>query len=379
MNDPWEKHSGARQRDWARVLIWSLLIMVAVLALWPSAKSWLYPPPAPREVTARGDLASDEQTTIQIFESVSRAVVNITTTQRVRDLWTRRVFDQPSGTGSGFVWDDNGHVVTNFHVIAGASSATVGLDSGRSFRATLVGASPEHDLAVLKIDVPFDPPPPVPIGSSGDLKVGQKVFAIGNPFGLDHTLTTGIISALNRTIPSNNGPDIENLIQTDAAINPGNSGGPLIDSAGRLIGINTAIYSPSGASAGIGFSVPVDTVNQVIPQLIANGKLVRPVIGISADDEVSRQFLAEQGINGVMILGVSPDSPAAAAGLRPALRTRDGRVALGDVLVALEGEPLPNMAALTRQLEKRAVGDLVVLTIWRDGQLLPVELALAAP
>jgi S1-C subfamily serine protease len=229
-----------------------------------------------RTVTARGDLAEDEKATIALFEKARGSVVFITTSQLVRDAWTRNVFQVPRGSGSGFIWDDAGHVVTNYHVIRGASQATVKLADGRDYAAGLVGVSEEHDIAVLRIGVGFKRPPPVPIGTSADLRVGQKVFAIGNPFGLDWTLTSGIVSALDRALPGEEpGGAIEHLIQTDAAINPGNSGGPLLDSAGRLIGINTAIYSPSGASAGIGFSVPVDTVRRVVPQLIAAGEPLR--------------------------------------------------------------------------------------------------------
>ncbi|MER2622846.1 MAG: trypsin-like peptidase domain-containing protein, partial [Accumulibacter sp.] len=204
---------------------------------------------------------------IELFEHARDSVVFITTKAQVRDYWTRNVFMVPRGAGSGFIRDAAGHVITNYHVIENASEASVKLADGRSYQALLAGVSPAHDIAVLRIGVGFRRPPAVPIGRSADLKVGQKVFAIGNPFGLDWTLTTGIISALDRSLGGEKGGTIEHLIQTDAAINPGNSGGPLLDSAGRLIGINTAIYSPSGASAGIGFAVPVDTVNRVVPQL----------------------------------------------------------------------------------------------------------------
>ncbi|MGR52657.1 2-alkenal reductase, partial [Escherichia coli] len=211
---------------------------------------------------------------------------------------------------------DAGHVVTNFHVIQGASSATVKLADGRDYQAALVGASPAHDIAVLKIGVGFKRPPAVPVGTSADLKVGQKVFAIGNPFGLDWTLTTGIVSALDRTLSGDaSGPAIDHLIQTDAAINPGNSGGPLLDSAGRLIGINTAIYSPSGASAGIGFAVPVDTVMRVVPQLIKTGKYIRPALGIEVDEQLNARLQALTGSKGVFVLRVTPGSAAHRAGL----------------------------------------------------------------
>ena len=238
------------------------------------------PAPTPRLVSARGDLAADEKATIDLFERASPSVVYISTRRRVVDFWRRDVRNVPQGTGSGFIWDEAGHVVTNYHVIEGASQAEVRLNDGRTYDAGLVGASPMHDLAVLRINVPIDRPPAVPLGSSGDLRVGQKVFAIGNPFGLDYTLTSGLVSALDRSLSEGSGIAIRHLIQTDAAINPGNSGGPLLDSAGRLIGINTAIYSPSGASVGIGFAVPVDTVNRVVPQLIAEGEYRGPSLGV---------------------------------------------------------------------------------------------------
>jgi S1-C subfamily serine protease len=226
----------------------------------------------PRRVAARGDLSADEKATIELFQKARGSVVYINTSERVLDLWTRNVFVIPKGTGSGFVWDEDGDIVTNFHVIAGAADARVRLSDGRDFGARLAGASPAHDLAVLRVAASSSLTP-VLVGTSSDLKVGQKVFAIGNPFGLDWTLTTGIVSALDRSLPAEDGRSlIEHLIQTDAAINPGNSGGPLLDSAGRLIGINAAIFSPSGASAGVGFAVPVDTVNTVVPRLIAHGK-----------------------------------------------------------------------------------------------------------
>ena len=262
-----------------------------------------------RPVAPRGPLLADERATIDIFERASPSVVYITTLQHVRDFFSRNVMRVPQGTGSGFIWDELGHVVTNYHVIEGAQEAEITLADQRTFSATLVGASPEHDLAVLHIDVDFNGPPPLPVGSSADLRVGQGVLAIGNPFGLDHTLTTGVISALNRTIDDDRGGTVDNLIQTDAAINPGNSGGPLIDTAGRLIGINTMIYSPSGAYAGIGFAVPVDMINRVVPRLIAFGRYVRPTLGISANDDVSRRLLYDSDTQGVVVLEVAPGSP----------------------------------------------------------------------
>ena len=266
----------------------------------------------PRPVDRRLPLPADEQATIELFERSRSSVAYITTQARVVDPWTRNMFDIPRGTGSGFAWDERGHIVTNFHVVAGAAGATVRLSDGRDVPASLVGVSPDHDLAVIKVEVP-KPPPPLPIGSSHDLRVGQKTFAIGNPFGLDWTLTTGIVSALDRSLPARDGRLIEHLIQTDAAINPGNSGGPLLDSAGRLIGVNTAIFSPSGASAGVGFAVHVDTVNRVVPQLIARGKYSRPTLGIDVDEDVNRVLMESVGKEGVAVLRVRPGSAAAAA------------------------------------------------------------------
>jgi S1-C subfamily serine protease len=285
----------------------------------------------------------------------------------------------PQGTGSGFFWDEQGRVVTNFHVIRGAQEALVRLGDQRSFQARLVGASPEHDIAVLQIDVPTDLPPPIPVGSSAELRVGQQVLAIGNPFGLDHTLTTGIVSALNRTVDNESGGVIENVIQTDAAINPGNSGGPLIDSAGRLVGINTMIYSPSGAYAGIGFAVPVDTVNRVVSRIVAYGRYVRPTLGISANDDVSTRLL-ERDTNGVLVLGVTANSPAARAGLRATEMTAAGRVVLGDVIEAVDGRAVEDFATLVNVLDAHEFGDRVTLRVRRGNERLeiPVTLGTAA-
>ena len=329
----------------------------------------------PRAVTARGDLAQDEKSTIAVFEAARASVVFISTASRVVDPWTRNVYDIPRGNGSGFVWDELGHVVTNHHVVAGASKAMVQLADGRTYRATLVGSDPSNDLAVLRIGVGQDRPTPLPIGTSGDLKVGQKVFAIGNPFGLDWTLTTGIVSALGRELPSAEGSPIRGLIQTDAAINPGNSGGPLIDSAGRLIGVNTAIYSPSGASAGIGFAVPVDTVNRVVPQLIAKGRYAPPALGIAVDPQTD-QMVRRMGTAGVLVLGVEPDSAAAHAGLRPARFGPDGELLPGDIIVKLDGDDLKGVDDLRAALDQRRAGDKVKLTILRDGVQIEREVVL---
>jgi S1-C subfamily serine protease len=332
----------------------------------------------PRAVTPRGPLAADEKATIRLFENSRNSVVYITTRAQVRDFWSRDIFSVPRGTGSGFIWDESGHVVTNYHVIENASEATVRLANGKDYPATLVGASQLHDIAVLKIRVSQKFSPPLPIGTSHDLKVGQDVYAIGNPFGLDWTLTNGIVSALDRSLTEENGNTVEHLIQTNAAINPGNSGGPLLDSAGRLIGINTAIYSPSGANAGIGFAVPVDTVNRVVPQLISHGKYTRPVIGIGIDQDINQRMTAILQIKGVVILHVPPGSPAAAAGLEGVATTQDGTIIPGDIITAIEGKPVNSVSELAARLDDFRVGDRISLTVMREGKRRKVQVVLQA-
>lgn len=333
-------------------------------------------PSALRPVTPRGELAADEKTTIELFERSRNSVAFISTKQAVVDFWSRNIMSVPRGTGSGFVWDDAGHVVTNFHVVEGASEASVKLVDGRSFRASLAGASREHDIAVLKIGIGFKGPRPIPIGSSGGLKVGQRVYAIGNPFGLDWTLTSGIVSALNRALVEDNGNPLEHLIQTDAAINPGNSGGPLLDSAGRLIGMNTAIYSPSGAAAGIGFAVPVDTLNRVVTDLIRNGRYVRPEMGIQLDEGLNERLEEATGIEGVFVLRVARGSSAEEAGLRPARISRDGEITGGDVIVSVNGRSVESVARLLVTLDDYRVGDTVRLGVKRGGKLVEISVRL---
>ncbi|MEN3374628.1 trypsin-like peptidase domain-containing protein [Dechloromonas sp. ZS-1] len=357
------------------------ITLAGLMVLWyllPAIEAALVPDKAePRTVVSRGELATDEKTTIEIFERSRNSVVFISTAGLVRDFWTRNVYSVPRGTGSGFVWDDAGHVVTNFHVIKDASEANVKLADGRSYQAVLVGASRDHDIAVLKIGVGFKRPPPVPVGTSHDLRVGQKVFAIGNPFGLDWTLTSGIVSALDRSLSGIPGkPTVEHLIQTDAAINPGNSGGPLLDSAGRLIGINTAIYSPSGASAGIGFAVPVDTVMRVVPQLINNGRYIRPSLGISMDDSMNERLTEILGVKGVVVLQVAKSSAAAKAGLMGAKLTIDGTVIPGDVITGIDGREVGSVIDLLRHLDDKQIGQQVQLTVLREGKRLTLNIEL---
>ncbi len=351
------------------VALWVLV----VLLVWQFWGQGAAARPVPRGVTPRGKLSGDESLTISLFRRASPSVVNITTLAVRRDLFTLNLLEIPEGSGSGFVWDNAGHIVTNFHVIQNADVAQVTLADHSTMKARRVGVAPDKDLAVLRIDVPRGRLRPIPIGTSDDLRVGQKVFAIGNPFGLDQTLTTGIISALGREIESVTRRPIRGVIQTDAAINPGNSGGPLLDSAGRLIGVNTAIFSPSGASVGIGFAIPVDTVNRIVPQLIRHGKIIRPGLGVQvAEDQLAREL----GLPGVLIVGVVPGRAAARAGIRPTRRDFSGQVILGDVIVALDGKQIDSVNDLYLVLEQYRIGDKVTLTILREGKRLKVRLSL---
>jgi S1-C subfamily serine protease len=335
--------------------------------------------PTPRAVTPRGQLLQGEQAIVDLFEKARASVVYISTQARVIDAWTRNVFSVPRGTGSGFIWDGSGHIVTNRHVVAGASGgARVRLSDGRDVEATVVGVSAAHDLAVLRVNL-ATMPPPLPIGSSGDLRVGQSTFAIGNPFGLDWTLTTGIVSALDRSLPTEDGRNlIEHLIQTDAAINPGNSGGPLLDSAGRLIGVNTVIYSPSGASAGVGFAIPVDTVNRVVPQLIASGRYVRPALGIEVDEGLNELISKRLGVTGVAILRATPGSPADAAGLQGLRTQANGAILPGDIILSVNGQAVDSVARLQSRLDDYDVGATVRLTVLRDKKRIDVPVRLQA-
>jgi len=330
----------------------------------------------PRPISQRPDdkLGADEKATIDVFKQFSRSVVHITSLESRRDRMTLDVSDIPQGTGSGFVWDSNGHVVTNFHVIQHGNRASVTLQDGTTYPAKIIGKAPDKDLAVLKIDAPAQKLQPLPVGTSTNLQVGQKVLAIGNPFGLDQTLTTGVISGLGREIKSVTQRSIFDVIQTDASINPGNSGGPLLDSAGRLIGVNTAIYSPSGANAGIGFAVPVDTVNAIVPQLLKDGKLTRPGLGINI---LSDQIAASQRIEGVVILGVAPGGAADKAGIVGAQQAQGG-MALGDVITKLDTVEIKRSSDLFRALDAHKVGDEVELEVTRDGEKRTVKVVLEA-
>lgn len=341
----------------------------------PLGPAYRGPEVHPRPVAPAAELGADEKVTISVFEKAAKSVVFIANTAIRRDPWSLNVMEVPQGSGSGFIWNKEGHLVTNFHVVYGADAIDVTLADRTIYRARIVGLDPDHDLAVLQIQAPPDQLVPLPIGSSQDLKVGQKVLAIGNPFGLDHTLTTGVVSALGRTIKSMTERTIEGVVQTDAAINPGNSGGPLLDSSGRLIGINTQIFSPSGAYAGIGFAVPVDMVNRIVPELIKHGKLIRPGLGVSL---VPDAIVKRWGIKGLVIGRVARGSGAEQAGLRGSRETVSGRVELGDIIVAVDGKSVEVVDDLMAVLDQRKVGDRVTLDILRGNRRQQVVVTLQA-
>lgn len=331
----------------------SSLILALTIAGGPAPAA---PPP---------DLSPDELATISIFERATHSVVFITSTAMRRNLFSFNLMEVPQGSGTGFIWDREGHIVTNFHVVYGANAITVITADRSEYRAKVVGVDPDHDLAVLQIQAPADKLAPVTVGSSGNLRVGQKVLAIGNPFGLDHTLTTGVVSALGRTIKSMTDRTIDGVIQTDAAINPGNSGGPLLDSSGRLIGINTQIVSPSGAFAGVGFAVPVDTISRIVPELIKHGKVIRPGLGVTLfADDLARRW----GIKGLVVAKVTRGGPADKGGLRGARVSSSGRVELGDIITHVDGQPVTDLDELMTALERHKIGEKVTVTFVRDNR-----------
>ena len=357
-----------------RLIVFSAISALAILVL--TLPVVLAQDPVPRIAETRGELTPDEQAVIRLFQRLSPSVAYITSVTLKRDWYSLNIYEIPRGAGSGFVWDSQGHIVTNFHVLEGASSAKVTLADQSTWEATVVGIAPEKDLAVLRVEAPRDLLKPIPLGTSRDLKVGQSVLAIGNPFGLDRTLTTGVISALGREIESVTRIPIRGVIQTDAAINPGNSGGPLLDSAGRLIGVNTAIYSPSGAYAGIGFAIPADTVSWVVPELIAKGRIERPTLGV---DIVTAQAVARVASEGALVMRVARGSGAARAGIRGTQRDRLGRVRLGDIIVWVGGLPIRTTDDLWLALDRRRAGEVVEVEVIRDSERLSFEVVLGPP
>jgi putative serine protease PepD len=323
--------------------------------------------------------ASDEQNSIEIYRTLSPGVVNVHSTSYARDFFG---FVEPQeGSGSGSVIDQDGNILTNYHVIEGATKLAVSFGGQKNYAAQLVGGDPDTDLAVIKlIERPKEPLTIIALGDSDKLEVGQKVLAIGNPFGLDRTLTTGVISGLQRPIRARNGRAIEGAIQTDASINPGNSGGPLLDSHGRMIGINSQILSPSGASAGVGFAVPVNIAKRIVPQLVRSGEVRRPKLGISSRDvEVLKGRIELPVDQGVVIWQVAPGEAAANAGLRGLTQTENGDVEIGDIIVGVDGEKVANNDDLYKILDKHQVGDTVQMQIFRNGRRTTVPVRLTAP
>jgi 2-alkenal reductase len=344
----------------------AVLCLLVLFVAEPYAERFFYATTEPRPVEARGDLAPIERSTVELFERVSPSVVQVVATP---SRGQARLRGEGAGlaSGTGFVWDPAGHVVTNNHVVENAGSVAVRLASGDVAEAEIVGRAPNYDLAVLRLGRSVRLPAPVVLGTSANLKVGQSAYAIGNPFGLDQSLTTGIISALRRRLPTSGGREVADVIQTDAAINPGNSGGPLLDSAGRLIGVNTAIFSPSGANAGIGFAIPVDVVNRVVPELIRNGRVPTPGIGIVAADEA---IAAQLGAEGVIIAETVPGAPAERAGINGVDAVRGE---IGDIIVSANGKPVRHLADLTAELEQTGVGNTIRLGVRRGSRVVTVE------
>ncbi len=346
-----------------RFLLLGIFVLLAVLVARPYISAV-----TPRAIEPRGNLADIERSTIALFDRVSPSVVQVAAKAGADDLSKPEGEETGVKTGTGFIWDSAGHVVTNDHVVQGTTALAVRLASGEVAQAEIVGLAPNYDLAVIRLKSTRQLPPPISVGTSADLKVGQAAYAIGNPFGLDQSLTTGVISALKRRLPTSGGREIADVIQTDAAINPGNSGGPLLDSAGRLIGVNTAIFSPSGSNAGIGFAIPVDVVDRVVPELIRNGRVPTPGIGIVAGNEAVATRL---GVEGVIVVRTAPGSPAERAGLR-GVNTSTGT--LGDVIVGANGKPVGRLADLTDQMEQIGIGRKIQLTVNRGGSSTSMEI-----
>jgi len=344
-----------------RLAILWLLLLATLWVMEPYLSALWFSASTPRAVTPRGNLAASEQATIQVFKNVSPSVVHVFARGTPRISLFSNQEESMVQSGSGIIWDLAGHVVTNNHVINGTAQIGVRLTSGEFVAARVVGAAPNYDLAVLQLERPRSALHPIAVGHSGDLQVGQSTFAIGNPYGLDLTLTSGIVSALGRRLPTATAREVKGMIQTDAPINPGNSGGPLLDSAGRLIGVNSAILSGSGASAGIGFAIPVDIVNRVATELIRNGHVPLPGIGIVAAKQSEATRL---GIDGVIILRTLPNSPAAKAGIEGA--SSDG--VIRDVITEVDGKPVHSVEELTSAFEDAGIGKQVTLTVERDGQ-----------
>lgn len=376
--------SGSRQYSsdtpgTSRIHVWLLVLLLGLTGVLIYRQAFWYSPlfdlnAESRAVTPRGDLAADELSTIELFEQVSPSVVHVTSVAVLRDVFTMDIREMRAGTGSGFIWNKEGHIVTNLHVIREGQGAVVTLADNSNHSARLVGFDAANDIAVLKISVPPATLTPIAVGESSNLKVGQKVFAIGSPFEFDHTLTTGVIGGLNRTFGTASGT-IHNAIQTDAAINPGNSGGPLLDSAGRLIGVNTVIVSESGGSNGIGFAIPVDLVNVAVPDLIRTGTISRPWLGVVVREDYAYR---QKRLPGVLVQQVVPDGPADKAGILPIRRGEDLETLPGDRIVAINEDPIRTARDLLDTLTRYRAGDTITITIQRDGESSDVPVLLEA-
>ncbi|HEY8078161.1 MAG TPA: trypsin-like peptidase domain-containing protein [Labilithrix sp.] len=365
----------------SQILPWSIVIVTLLVTCRPKAQprdAAVQTPSAVPSATvtppSAGARTEEERNTISVFRVAAPATVYVTQTRIVEDIWEGTAQEVPAGSGSGFVWDEQGHVVTNFHVVEGARSITVTFSDQETLEARLVGVEPKKDIAVLEVKTQ-KPLQAIHVAKGSDLEVGQKAIAIGNPFGLDHTLTTGVISALGRQVQGAGGVSIRDMIQTDAAINPGNSGGPLLDSSGQLIGMNTMIYSKSGASAGIGFAVPVTTIARIVPQIIKTGRAEQVGLGLVADPvgKIERRV----GVRGVVVLQVPPDSPAARAGIRGLVRTRRG-LALGDIVIGLDDKRIDGYDDLYTVLDTHKPDDVVRVTLQRGDQTVNVTVKLIA-
>ena len=371
--------SNSGKRALPTIIISALIGAGLVITLFLLGKPFITAPlqrAQPRQITPRGDLAPQELATIRLFEQAAPSVVYITTLAVERDLFTMNAFEVPQGAGSGFIWDEQGYIVTNFHVLKDAQVARITLSDQSTYNAELVGVEPDKDIAVLKISAPDIKLSAILLGSSKNLRVGQGVFAIGNPFGFDHTLTTGVISGLGREIKSAvTDRPIQGVIQTDAAINPGNSGGPLLDSAGHLIGMNTAIVSASGSYAGLGFAVPVDTVNRIVPQLIKFGSVKKLVLGVQL---LESRYLRPEGIPGAIVANVLPGSPADKAGIIPLQRDATGAIQLGDIITSIDDTPVEDGDDLFRVLDDKQPGDKIKLMLINNGEERSVTIKLGA-
>jgi S1-C subfamily serine protease len=360
-------------RAWRGVAVLAIVVALVVTGTRYWSVNLFSEHARPRLIAERGQLTTDEDVAIQVFNTVSPSVVFITSGQVSRDLFHLRATESEEDAGSGFIWDPNGYIVTNYHVVANSEWVRVALTDQSVWTALRVGINPDQDIAVLKIDAPADLLPPIPIGTSSDLRVGQQVFALGNPFGYDQTMTAGIISGLGREISGAANRPIRGVIQTDAAMNPGNSGGPLLDSAGRVIGMNTAILSPTGADAGIGFAVPIDCINRIVPRIIRGEEVPSPNLGVStAPDHLVRRL----GLEGVLIVSVSPNTSASRAQLHGTERNEQGKIVLGDLITAVDGKPVRTTDDLHRMIDEHKVGDNIRLTILREGAKMNIEVQL---